>query len=1216
LSVQKTTILRAAAAFLAILLLLAGLLALAPRWIQLEPIKRRLLESASRSLGAEVTCERIDLALLPRPRIAMHGVRLRIPGKAEGTVETLEVAPTIVSLIRRDIRIARIRAVAPDFRLTLPSGKKPPPTPDEAREMTARALSTLAASVPGAVVEIARGRLTLLRDGRTLDILTGLDARLVAPPGALRAEIACTSTYWKRMTAEIRLDPDGLRAGGKIRVTRLAGDRIAPFLPAPGALRFPGAVPDLGIDFSGELFRTLRADVTGTLPVLDVRRAARRLVARDVRLSGTVDLGEKAFSLTALRVASESPKVRLSGEVRRDLPDGATSLSLSAAELDVSTLRESLLALVGDSAPLPQVFDWVRGGTIPKAAFAWHGVSLSSPGALDNITFRAELRDGTLHVVPAKLDVTDVRGDVSLVRSVLVASRVSARSGKSNASGAGVSVFFGRKGHPYHVDVPIRGDLSHLPAVLARLPLPEGAAKFFAGFSSLSGSATGRLTIDRSDAGIRTRVGATAIRMSGSHRLLPRPFVVDNGSLSLDGAAIRLTGLAGSVGRTKFDGIGGLLQAGGEFPVTGATGRIGADLAELSPWIATLPGGKTATGGISAAGGMVDLSILRLEGPLARPRKLVFEGRGTVRDLRLEGGALPGPLTLVSGNFHVAPDAISFDPLRGSLLDADLHGSGAWRHLREGSPDIEVTGLGGVLGPESVRRLLALVKAPAAFSSLRAPIDLSGVRARRGVDNATSVAGTFSVRGGPVVTLDLAARPGTLDIRSASIRDESSDATASLKKSPDGLSLRFTGRLAAASIGRLFPGREQGNESISGDIRITIPIDDVFRLTADGTLEAKALRFPELLGPLSVTRLSLSAANDRLAIHSADLAWDGKPLTLGGTLSNKAGKLIAELDVHAAALSREEIDRALARFRTDSRPPGQPWRLPVAGTIRLSADAFTWGSLAWRPVRADVALEPEAVSVTVREAELCGISTPGTFRVTPEGTAVDFRASASGRPIGDTLSCLGNADFKMTGTYSLTAHVTGRGRGDALVSSLRGPVTFEARKGRINKANILMKVLAVLNVTQLLVGKVPDFAGEGFAYNSLRFRGDVKEGRLVIPHAVLDAASANLAAEGSVDLRTREVDGVLLASPFKTIDTIIRAIPLVRYILKGRLVAVPFGIKGPVGDPSVTVLPPAEVGAGLLGVVERTLKLPVRLIAPILPEGWDLGKPGARPPRP
>ena len=115
------------------------------------------------------------------------------------------------------------------------------------------------------------------------------------------------------------------------------------------------------------------------------------------------------------------------------------------------------------------------------------------------------------------------------------------------------------------------------------------------------------------------------------------------------------------------------------------------------------------------------------------------------------------------------------------------------------------------------------------------------------------------------------------------------------------------------------------------------------------------------------------------------------------------------------------------------------------------------------------------------------------------------------------------------------------------------------------------------------------------------------------PHAVLDAASANLAAEGSVDLRTREVDGVLLASPFKTIDTIIRAIPIVRYILKGRLVAVPFGIKGPVGDPSVTVMPPAEVGAGLLGVVERTLKLPVRLIKPILPKEKDRGKPAPAP---
>jgi len=38
-------------------------------------------------------------------------------------------------------------------------------------------------------------------------------------------------------------------------------------------------------------------------------------------------------------------------------------------------------------------------------------------------------------------------------------------------------------------------------------------------------------------------------------------------------------------------------------------------------------------------------------------------------------------------------------------------------------------------------------------------------------------------------------------------------------------------------------------------------------------------------------------------------------------------------------------------------------------------------------------------------------------------------------------------------------------------------------------------------------------------------------------------------------------------------------------------------------DPKVTPLDPAAVGKGLLGLVERTFKVPAHIISPILPGG-------------
>jgi hypothetical protein len=71
----------------------------------------------------------------------------------------------------------------------------------------------------------------------------------------------------------------------------------------------------------------------------------------------------------------------------------------------------------------------------------------------------------------------------------------------------------------------------------------------------------------------------------------------------------------------------------------------------------------------------------------------------------------------------------------------------------------------------------------------------------------------------------------------------------------------------------------------------------------------------------------------------------------------------------------------------------------------------------------------------------------------------------------------------------------------------------------------------------------------------------------------------------------------VLAS-LKTIDTIIRKIPVIRYILRGSLVAIPVQVTGKRDDPSVSVLSPTAVSSQVLGFFGRTLGAPIRLFQP------------------
>ena len=74
-----------------------------------------------------------------------------------------------------------------------------------------------------------------------------------------------------------------------------------------------------------------------------------------------------------------------------------------------------------------------------------------------------------------------------------------------------------------------------------------------------------------------------------------------------------------------------------------------------------------------------------------------------------------------------------------------------------------------------------------------------------------------------------------------------------------------------------------------------------------------------------------------------------------------------------------------------------------------------------------------------------------------------------------------------------------------------------------------------------------------------------------------------------------------MVSPFKTFDRIIRSVPLLGYLLGGRLVAVPVQVSGSLADPAVVPMHPAALGESLLEMVGRALLLPVRIVQPLIP---------------
>ena len=93
-----------------------------------------------------------------------------------------------------------------------------------------------------------------------------------------------------------------------------------------------------------------------------------------------------------------------------------------------------------------------------------------------------------------------------------------------------------------------------------------------------------------------------------------------------------------------------------------------------------------------------------------------------------------------------------------------------------------------------------------------------------------------------------------------------------------------------------------------------------------------------------------------------------------------------------------------------------------------------------------------------------------------------------------------------------------------------------------------------------------------------------------------------VACEGDIDLVDDKMNLVILVAPFKTIDRIVKKIPLIGSVLGGKIVSIPFRAKGDIDNPTVIPLSPTAVGSGVLGIMERTLKLPITIIQPLFPD--------------
>jgi len=289
---------------------------------------------------------------------------------------------------------------------------------------------------------------------------------------------------------------------------------------------------------------------------------------------------------------------------------------------------------------------------------------------------------------------------------------------------------------------------------------------------------------------------------------------------------------------------------------------------------------------------------------------------------------------------------------------------------------------------------------------------------------------------------------------------------------------------------------------------------------------------------------------------------------------------------------------SVKEFLSKEKKGGKNDGLRLQGAIRFKTESLLYDRFVWKPFYADIVFDPQGAEVVIKEANLCGISTPGSVKIADQDISLDFRPSSKSQGLESTFICLLDQEMKVKGDFDLSGRIVSQGKPKDLVRSLKGNAELQAKHGDVHYSIGLIKILEVVNATEIYRGKLPNLEREGMEYNFIKIRGSFQNGKLMIKEATLDGKALELVAEGEIDLMSQKMNLIVLVAPLKTVDRVIKSTPVVRSILAGNLVAIPVRFHGSVKDPKVTPLSPSAIGSELLGMMKRTLGLPFKVIEP------------------
>jgi hypothetical protein len=901
------------------------------------------------------------------------------------------------------------------------------------------------------------------------------------------------------------------------------------------------------------------------------------------------------LKLTVNCSSNFSKNILIKGHVhQKDLSFTNVTLDFEAREVDIPLARDAAFSLAGDVPVVQDIFTYIRGGAVPLITIHSEGSSIADLGKNENISIKGRMLQGEIFIPKPQFDFKNVKGECVISRGILEGDHIEAKLDNTELREGKLKVGLKGANAPLHLDTLAKVNLEELSHLLMRVVKDESFLRELNGIHDIKGIAEGRLVLGESIASIKPKVEVYEFNLSATYQQIPYSIEIKGGQFLYDGKKVQVKNLSGTVGKSTFSGLTAGLTFGNVPYLEITSGKSSVSLEEIYRWL--LSYNKLQP----SLKGNVKLSSINFTGPLQNSQDCRFRTIGSAENIAVDSSLLPSMLTITAKKFEVTPEQLVFTDAQTSTLDSSYSISGVFKNPLKGLQNADIT-FNGAMGPQIAQWIRDTIKLPALRIDQRFLFSQSHLLWEK--SGNVFFQGNVKTQNGVDVSIDIIKIPRGLKINKLFIDDEFSRATLMFNLQEKTLGFSFIGKLNSLTLAKLSTISYIPEGFVQGNFRTEIDLEKPLRSTAQGNLSGAKIVIPwKEKVPLTIENISLNADTNRINVESASVKLDDNELSLRGSMNFTEKGIATDMDITADRLTWEPVRKMIEREskKTGIKEKDSLWKLPVLGTLRVKSNNFIYDKLTVSPLYADISLSPDVMTVTVTKALVCGISTPGKVKISHDNLQFDFNPNVRGQELKPTLACLSDKRV-ITGRFDLDGTLNAEGKSDQLLQSLQGKINFSAKDGRIYKATILSKIFSLINVTGILQGGIPDLTKEGFGYRSFIIQGDIENGKFFLKEAVIDAPSMDLVGSGDIDLVKKKMDIKVLVAPFKTVDSVLRKIPLVRNITGRNLVAIPIKVSGDLENPEVSNLSPSAVGSGILGIMEKIIKAPVNLIQPLIP---------------